>query len=250
MNVPVFEIYTNIGSRKINEDSCGAACYEKSFCYVVADGLGGHGGGEVASAMAVDAICEMFVQEGWSSHFFEKAINQAQKLILEEQERQHAPSRMKTTVVVLVLHEGMAYWAHVGDSRLYFFKNRKLKKRTLDHSVPQMLALAGDIKESEIRHHSDRSRLLRVVGIKGEAPKIEIAEPVKLKGESTFLMCTDGFWELEDDRDMERLLASAGSMKKWLSDQAELICRNGENTNMDNFTAIAVHIKTPSLFGR
>lgn len=225
------------------------ACYGESFCFVVADGLGGHGGGEIASRLAVDAVCSTFVAHGWTDRFFEAAFSKAQKEILAEQERQHAPSRMKTTLVVLVLHEGTAHWAHAGDSRLYYFKNGRIKKRTLDHSVPQMLALSGEIQEKEIRHHPDRNRLMRVLGIRGESPRFEAAAPIKLSGTQHFLLCTDGYWELAEETDMERLLAESDGVADWIQKMNEVVLKNGKNTDMDNFTCLAVSSRQKGLFG-
>lgn len=244
-----FEIFTDNGTRNINEDSCGASCHGNSFCFVVADGLGGHGGGEVASGLAVDTICNLFIEEGWSDNFFSKAFTLAQKEILEEQDRQHAPSKMKTTAVVLVLHENRAMWAHLGDSRLYLFKNKKIKLRTLDHSVPQMLVLSNEIKESEIRHHPDRNRVLRVMGIRGEDPQFDASKPVRLSGDMHFLLCTDGFWELLDETDMENFLSHSEDLKDWIQNQKSLICNNGTGLEMDNYTCIAVHSKQSGFFG-
>lgn len=160
-----YDTFTNKGTREINEDRCGVAMHEDSYCFTVADGLGGHGNGEIAAQAAVDAICTMFVDEGYSDSFFKKAFSAAQDAIVQQQERLQAPSRMKTTLVVLVIHKGKAVWAHVGDSRLYEFKQGKMKGRTIDHSVPQMLAISGEIEEKDIRHHLDRNRLMRVMGI-------------------------------------------------------------------------------------
>lgn len=69
-------------------------------------------------------------------------------------------------------------WGHVGDSRLYYFKNGKIVKRTLDHSVPQMLVARGEIDEKEIRHHPDRNRLVRVMGMEWDEPKYQVSEPM------------------------------------------------------------------------
>lgn len=244
-----FEEFTDFGSREKNEDTCGSACHGESLCFVVADGLGGHGGGEVASQIAVNTVCEIFVKEGWSEQFFENVFTKVQRRILKEQEIQHAPSRMKTTLVVLVIHDKKAHWAHIGDSRLYFFKNGKIKKRTLDHSVPQMLALSGEIKELEIRHHPDRNRLMRVMGIRGDVPRYEVGSPVKLAGNQAFLLCTDGYWELIEEKHMEQSLAQSKSVKEWIGQMNKIILQNGKDVEMDNFTCIGVSSIQKGLFG-
>jgi serine/threonine protein phosphatase PrpC len=243
-----FSEYTNIGSRQQNEDNLGVACHGESYCFVVADGLGGHGGGEVASKIAVDTVCDLFVEKGWSENFFEQAFSTVQESILEEQERQHTPSRMKTTLVILVIHEDRAYYAHVGDSRLYYFKNNKVRKRTLDHSVPQMLALSGEIKESEIRHHPDRNRLIRVLGVKGESPRYEVGDPIKISGNQSFLLCTDGYWELIEEKQMENHLVRACDVSDWIKKMNQDIDNNGKGTDMDNYTCVAVLSHTKRLF--
>lgn len=245
-----FEKITFPGSREINEDSLGTACNGDSFCFVIADGLGGHGGGKDASSIAVKAACDLFASAGWSDHFFQDVFQRAQQDILMEQERQHCPSRMKTTMVILVIHDDKAEWAHVGDSRLYFFKNGKLKQHTLDHSVPQMLVLSREIKETDIRHHPDRNRLLRVLGLKDVSPRYDTCGPVKLKGTTTFLLCTDGFWELAEEADMTSTLMDSPTLKAWLQKLTAIIETNGKGTDMDNYTGIAVQVKHSGLFGR
>lgn len=245
-----FETITFSGSREINEDSLGTACNGDSFCFAVADGLGGHGGGKDASSIAVKTVCDRFVADGWSDHFFEDVFQQAQETILLEQDRQHCPSRMKTTMVLLVLHDGKADWAHVGDSRLYFFKNGKLKSHTLDHSVPQMLVLSHEIKEADIRYHPDRNRLLRVLGLKNVPPRYDSSGPLKLKGTTTFLLCTDGFWELAKETDMTVALKASSTLKDWMQTLVNIIETNGTGTDMDNYTGIAVQVKHSGIFGR
>lgn len=241
---------TNNGSREINEDRYGVAMHGDSYCFVVADGLGGHGNGEIAAQAAVDAVCTVFVDEGFSDGFFKTAFSTAQDAILHQQEVLQAPSRMKTTLVVLVLHEGKAMWAHVGDTRLYRFKQGKMRGRTIDHSVPQMLAVSGEIEEKDIRHHPDRNRLMRVMGIRGEEPRFDASPTVRLHGDNAYLLCTDGFWELIEDEDIVRLHREALSPETWLSEMSELIRKNGEGNDMDNYTAIAVYEKGKSVLGK
>lgn len=235
-----YKVYTNIGNRDINEDNVGAALNGDSLCFVVADGLGGHGNGEIASKLATDAVCISFIEAGFSDSFFEKVFEQAQKNILNEQRKQFAFSKMKTTIVNLIIHNDKAQWAHIGDSRLYMFRKNKVKKRTLDHSVPQMLALAGNIKDEEIRNHPDRNRLMRVLGVQGEMPRLEISDIYKLSYCQAFLLCTDGFWELIDENMMCKLLKESTSPDEWIEKMVNVIKNNGKNVDMDNYTAIAV----------
>lgn len=245
-----FYTYTNPGMREINEDSCGVSQYGNTYCFVVADGLGGHGKGEVASSLAVEKVCELFMEKGFSKKFFDEAFKCVQQTILQKQYESRSMAQMKTTLVILVVHDGKADWAYIGDSRLYCFKNGCKKLRSLDHSVPQMLVMTGDIKESEIRHHPDRNRLMRVLGVQGEEPRYEVGENVKINGNMAFLLCTDGYWELIEDSDMETLLRTSESPEEWIKAMNLRIEQNGKGIDMDNYTSIAVWVKKKGLFGR
>ncbi len=237
-----YTTFTDQGSRQYNEDSYGMEVHGDSRCFVLADGLGGHGGGDVASQTAVRVVCELFKLEGFSDSFFEKAFNRAQEAILAEQEKAHNHDGMKTTLVVLIISDGKVHYAHVGDSRLYVINDGHIKQRTLDHSVPQMLVLSKEIKEKDIRHHPDRSRLLRVLGVQGESPKCDIAKPLKLKGNLSFLLCSDGYWELVEDKDIEAANKAAEDTDEWISRMNTIVRKNGEGTDMDNYTAVAVWV--------
>lgn len=241
--------YTNKGCREINEDSCNIATYGDSYCFVVADGLGGHGGGDVASACATELVCELFERTGYTEDFFKDAFESVQKKIIAVQKEARTVSQMKTTLVILVITPKSSYWAHIGDSRLYQWTGEKLKGRTMDHSVPQMLVLSGEIQEADIRHHPDRNRLLRVLGVKGEQPRYECAKPNKNRGVQTFLLCTDGYWELIDEQQMTDLLENRIPLEEWIMKMNEVIWENGKNSEMDNFSAIAVRVRSKGLFG-
>ena len=237
-----FTSYSNRGNREVNEDSWDVATHQDSYCFVVADGLGGHGGGDVASKCAVNAVCELFAETGFTNDFFQRAFENAQRRIIDAQMHAKTISQMKTTVVILVITPRFACWAHIGDSRLYHWKNKKLIEQTLDHSVPQMLALSGEIQEKDIRYHPDRNRLLRVMGVRGETPRYECGTSVSNHGEHTYLLCTDGYWELLDEQEMTDKLRANATIEEWLLDMNSDICQNGRNTDMDNYTAIAVHV--------
>lgn len=237
-----YATYTNAGSRKINEDTAGVFENNGRFCFVLCDGLGGHGMGDYASQLVVKTFGECFEDDASPDEFFPAAFEIAQGNLLGEQKRLGVSQKMKTTAVSLVTDGTNAYIGHVGDSRLYCFKRGSVKFRTLDHSVPQMLVMSREIKESEIRNHPDRSLLLRVMGVPWDEPKYELMDPVPLKKCQAFLLCSDGFWELIDEKQMCITLKKSTSPDEWLSLMSQEIIKNGTGTNMDNFTAVAVWV--------
>ena len=236
-----YRVYSSVGNREVNEDSVGEIESENGHSFIVADGLGGHGHGEVASALAVESGLGIFA-EGNDTNALEKSFLLAQKRVMEEQENNPMISDMKTTMVNLIITGNIAQWGHVGDSRLYYFKNGKVKRRTLDHSVPQMLVNLGEIKEKEIRGHEDRNRLLRVIGTPWEKNAFEISKETTIKPGDAFLLCTDGFWELIEEKMMMKYLKSADTVDEWMEWMVEEVNRNGETVNMDNNTAIAIWV--------
>lgn len=234
---------TNVGNREINEDYLIAVDNGTTGCFFVADGLGGHDLGEVASKLAAETFYYAFnaYEEGTSiGAFLDETFMKAQNCIMQEQQACHAIDKMKTTGVALMVSEQYAAWGHVGDSRLYAFYKNKVKTRTLDHSVPQMLVLAGDIKEKQIRRHPDRNRLLRVLGIPWDGKRHEISDEMDRKNFQAFLLCSDGFWELIEEKMMCKQLKKSKTVEEWLSLMTAEVEKNGRGTNMDNYTAIAV----------
>lgn len=228
---------SNQGGRKINEDYLGCS---ENHVFVLCDGLGGHGGGEIASRFVVEQILSSYKERGLS---MEESIQYAQDALLEKQERENAHNAMKTTMVCLELSDVEAKFAHVGDSRVYLFENGKYKSRSLDHSIPQMLVQRGIIKEKDIRHHEDRSRLLSVMGAEWNVPKYQVADHIRIDKNTTFLLCSDGFWELIDEKMMSSALKKSKTPEEWLAAMEQIIIENGQGTNMDNYSAIAVFLR-------
>ena len=236
-----FASYSDTGSRPVNEDSIGV--FEKNgySLFVCCDGLGGHGMGDTASRLVVQSFQETFDQFYDDQDFLKKGMELAQSALLAEQRRLNAGRKMKTTVTVLLIGNGNAQIAHIGDSRVYTFWKTKVKTRTLDHSVPQMLVLTRQLKEKEIRNHPDRSLVLHVMGSPwGDETPYEIAAPISLRLGHAFLLCTDGFWELIDEKEMCRQMKASASVQEWLFRMREIVKQNGAGTEMDNNSAIAV----------
>ena len=106
-----------------------------------------------------------------------------------------------------------------------------------------MLVNRGDIREKDIRHHEDRSRLLRVMGTEWDAPKYQVVEGISLTKRSSFLLCSDGFWELIDEKMMCKLLKKSATPEEWLKNIEKIVLENGRGSNMDNYSAIAVFVR-------
>lgn len=234
---------TNQGGRELNEDSIGAGESGGRMCFAVADGLGGHDRGEVASRAAVDSVLADFSRRGSGgaddlAEYFEAA----QRKLLEMQGERAGFGEMLTTLNVLCVSEEGITGGHVGDTRTYYFHKGKMISRTIDHSVPQMLASAGEIKESQIRGHVDRNRLLRAMGTKWTGPAYAISETVMPDEGQAFLLCTDGFWELILEKQMMSALKKSDSPEEWLRLMEKIIQKKGRNQNMDNYSAIAVWV--------
>lgn len=236
-----------IGSREVNED---AYLMKKDghgrFLFAVADGLGGHGRGEVASQAAIQVAADCFDrwEETTSMHDFLSGVMwSAQNEIMRLHRERGETNGMKTTCVLLVICGNRAMWAHVGDSRLYWIIGDKHVRRTQDHSVPQMLVLQKEIPEEQIRFHPDRNKLLRAMGNEWDKPKFDVSEEYVITESTEFLLCTDGFWELIQDQEILSIQRAADSPKKWLDNMLRIVQVTGTGKDMDNHTAVAVYAK-------
>ncbi len=229
--------YSDIGGRPRNEDTVRyTRMGEDRLCLLVADGLGGHGGGEQASAAAADVICGQWRGEV-DREVLAELIQAANRRVLELQTPQCA---MKTTISALTLEPGRAVWAHAGDTRLYHFLDGTLDFQTRDHSAAQIGVMLGQITSDQIRFHPDRNRVLRALGQEDELT-VEAAERPLASGRHAFLLCSDGFWEYVLEDEMEEDLRAAPDPQQWLEKmRTRLLARVPANN--DNNTAAAVWV--------
>jgi serine/threonine protein phosphatase PrpC len=232
------------GGRAINQDAWDAQSSPSgTHCWVLADGLGGHGGGEVAARVAVEEAIRAFERTSeFSPKTLRNCIDAAQAAILAQQKGTEALAAMRSTLVLLLADNRAALFAHVGDSRLYHLRTGRIIRQTADHSVPQALVAAGDLRPEGIRHHEDRNRLLRALGEPGDPrPTIE-SRPCPLLPGDAFLLCTDGFWEYVHETEIEADFAKADDPDSWLVLMHERLRARADSGN-DNYTAVAVFVE-------
>jgi PPM family protein phosphatase len=244
-------ILSRRGGRNYNEDACGHWNSDEHLCCVVADGAGGHGGGDQASKLAVQDILSTYaaVPDG-SPGAIRRMIAQADRTIIEHRQDGTALQNMHSTVVALFidLERRTAAWGHCGDSRLYVFRAGRVAQRTRDHSVVQSLVDSGLLAEDKMRSHPQRSELLSALGVGEQDLQVSTsAQPWAIEPGDVFLLCTDGLWEYVEDASMEQALAAAAKPHAWLLDLEQRVLQGAAHKpRHDNFSALAVWVGADS----
>jgi PPM family protein phosphatase len=194
--------------RSGNEDSyfCGQTVF------AVADGLGGHQGGEVASAAAVEPLAHLdgrsFKDAGEAAEALATAIREANEAILDRAAGDPALYGMGTTVTAAVAGGGYLQLAHVGDSRAYLLRGGTLEQLTTDHTVVGELVRRGRLTPQQAAVHPERSILTRAVGLDPRVP-VDLPDPLELQPGDQVLLCSDGLTEAVADGRIAELLSAA-----------------------------------------
>ncbi len=225
--------YSRTGNRDKNEDSYCVFTGERVLCAALADGMGGFSGGEIASETVIQAFEQALERDVMTLPV--NIILYANDMILQRQKE--LGNKMKTTAAVVRIDDTGAHIAHVGDSRVYAFKDAKVVFQTLDHTAAQMSVEVGEITPQEIRSHPDRCVLTKALGSSDELrPSL-----TQLPKDSfdCILMCTDGFWGSVTEKDMCNCLSQSRSPQQWLELMQEIRDKNILNDD-DNNTAIAI----------
>jgi PPM family protein phosphatase len=239
-----FTIYqaSRQGGRKNNQDRVAYSYSRDALLMVVADGMGGHMHGEIAAQISVQILTEYFQRMAQPrladvQHFLSDTIARAHFAINDYAVEHQLLEIPHTTCVAVAIQDNTAYWAHVGDSRLYYFSEGKLISRTEDHTAVAQLVREGLISEDEALNHPDRNRVSNCLG-GYMAPVVECGTPMPIHEGDTLLLCTDGIWGSVTIPEVAAILQaySLEDAVRHLMDHAEF--RGGENG--DNLSLVTM----------
>jgi serine/threonine protein phosphatase PrpC len=230
------------GSRKVNQDRIAYTYSRDALLLVVADGMGGHAGGEIAAQIAVRLFVERFQQEA------KPILRNPLRFLQETMLRAHAAlgsyanqfsmlETPRTTCVAVIVQANHAYWAHVGDSRFYLFRQGVLIGATKDHSKVQYLVDQGVIPADEVAVHPDRNKIFSCLGGLVD-PVIDLSRRTPLRNGDILMLCTDGLWSVMPQREVATLLTSTPILKTAPQMLREAEQRGGPDG--DNLSAIVV----------
>lgn len=223
---------TNVGKvRKNNEDSL---LVTEPNIFVAADGMGGAAAGEVASQMLIETVEDFLsnVPEPLDENILSKAILKSNAAILRKAKEDSSLRGMGTTATILHIYNNQAYFAHVGDSRLYRLKNFSLEQMTLDHSYVESLVRKGELTPEQAKAHPMKNLLTQAVGAM-ENIQVETGN-FTIDGGEKFLLCTDGLTNMVDDKDIKKILSES------FNPAEDLIKAALNNGGHDNITAVVV----------
>jgi protein phosphatase len=188
-----------------DEDECGT----KGTMFVVADGMGGHRGGEIASKLAVETVISIYYSsDGSPQAMLDKCFAEANRRILEKSTSEVELFGMGTTCTTMVVRPGEAYFAHVGDSRAYVLRNGEFGQVTEDHSLVGEMVRSGIISSEDALHHPKRNVITRSLGTQENLATDFPETPYPLKDGDTFLICSDGLTSMISDEKIKKILST------------------------------------------
>ena len=238
---------TDVGrKREHNEDNMAyvipkdpQVMAKKGALFIVADGMGGHAAGEVASEIAVDTVSNVYYQDDSddAASSLLHAIKRANALIHQRAAENMLRSGMGTTCVAAVLRGNMAYIANVGDSRAYLVRNGQVKQVSQDHSWVAEQVRAGLLTEDQARTHAQRNVITRCLGTQADV-EIDVF-PEQLEDKDALVLCTDGLSGLVSDDEIRRIVGQSVPQDSVY----HLVQRANENGGPDNITAIVISVQ-------
>lgn len=230
------------GPRPYNQDRLAYSYHRHAILMVLADGMGGHQHGDVAADIAVKTMVEAFQRQSkplisQPAEFLRTQILQAHEVIENVRLQKRLMESPRTTIVVALIQHNKLFCAHVGDSRLYHYRNGLVEHQTEDHSVVQSLLREGKITSAEVDHHPHRNKIYNCLG--GERPpKVELTPPIPLREGDVIMLCSDGVWNTVPEIHMAQHMLAAD-----INDGVSCLLDDADAASItlgDNMSAIAL----------
>lgn len=239
-----FSVYqeSHIGGRRNNQDRMGYSFTRDALLLLLADGMGGHIQGEMAATIALQTIGSLFQQHAnpyvkKPEKFLEESFFAAHRELHRYRAINNLPETPRTTIVACLVQHNSAFWAHCGDSRLYWMRNGQILARTRDHSRIETLIAQGKVDPSERDTHPERNKLFNCLGAPN-MPIVELSRCASLQPGDILLLCSDGLWSVLPDHVLAQTLQNNTVVRAVPDLLATATSIAGKNS--DNVTALAV----------
>lgn len=239
-----FSVYqeSQVGGRRNNQDRMGYSFTRDALLLLLADGMGGHIQGEMAATIALQTIGSLFQQNAKPyvkkpEKFLEDSFFSAHREIHRYRAINNLPETPRTTIVACLVQHNSAYWAHCGDSRLYWMRQGQILARTRDHSRVETLIAQGKVSPAERDTHPERNKLFNCLGAPN-MPIVELSRRAGLEAGDVLLLCSDGLWSVLPDHVLAQSLHQqtvVRAVPELLQQATGIAGKSG-----DNVTALAV----------
>lgn len=229
--------------RQLNEDNCNVLVGYSGVppCFVIADGMGGHRCGDVASKQAVDSVCNHLLKADWEteeiSELLKRIIADVNKELYQFSLLDESTQGMGTTLIITVFKNRKLYIGHVGDSRVYLIRGNSIQKMTCDHSFIEELVKNGTITKDEAINHPKRNVITRAVGYEHDL-QVDTYEIDVLENDEV-LVCTDGLTNMLSEEEILEIITKAEDPQS----ACDTLIQNANNKGgEDNITVIVGRI--------
>lgn len=243
-----FASLSDVGQvRQKNEDACGryqpddeSERASKGSIFVVADGMGGHRGGEIASQIAVETVISLYYASNGTdpAALLDQCFAEANRRILARSTSEVELFGMGTTCTTMVARSGEAFFAHVGDSRAYILRDGSMRQVTDDHSLVGEMVRSGILTSEDAQHHPKRNVITRSLGTQENLTTDFPETPFALKDGDVFLICSDGLTSMVPDTQLESVIATMEPKPAC----RRLIDLANATGGKDNITVQVIHI--------
>lgn len=232
-----------LGHREENQDRVAVLNADEAMIIIAVDGMGGHANGAKAAELAIEIVTRAFTDiekpvfdpQG----FLHLAIGNAHTAIVQMGEDIAMEARPRATCALCLVQDASAYWAHVGDSRIYHLRGRRIKERSRDHSHVEVLLEEGLIKPEDIPSHPMRNFVECCLGGDAIVPSMGITCRKPLNSGDVLLVCTDGLWSGLSEDQIAGLVAADGDLTRNLKALGNMAVK-ASAPHSDNTSAVAL----------